>query len=92
MLTLNVCGLKSKLLSDEFVVLRSSYDVVYMCETRCDDADMNIVGDKMGKIGFDIVYKNRHALSRFKSGGLLIAVRKMYKLSGNKFEMILKLY
>ena len=29
----------------------------------------------MKDIGFDIVYKNRSKLSRFKSGGLIIAIR-----------------
>ena len=51
------------------------YDVICLCETRCDDADTNNVREVMVNSGFDIVCKNRSALSRYKSGGLLIAVR-----------------
>lgn len=43
LLTLNVCGLRSKLLLVEFIDFMKSYDVIYMCETRCDDVDMKMV-------------------------------------------------
>lgn len=39
------------------------------------------VTSSMENLGFDITYKNRHELSRYKSGGLMIAVRKTIKLS-----------
>ena len=74
-LSINVCGLKSKLLVKEFTDFFVNYDVLCMCETRCDDADTNNIKEIMTKHGFDIVYKNRSALCRYKSGGLLIAVR-----------------
>ena len=74
-LSINVCGLKSKLLVKEFTDYISNYDVVCMCETRCDDADTNNIKEIMENHGFDIVYKNRSALSRYKSGGLLIALK-----------------
>ena len=38
--------------------------------------------DRMENNGFDIVYKNRSRLSRFKSGDL-IAIEKNLALSGN---------
>ncbi len=75
MLSLNVCGLKSKLLLEDFIKLIKKYDIITMCETRCDDVDMGKVKDKFKDIGFDVVYKNRFALSRYKSGGLAIAIR-----------------
>ena len=73
-LSLNVCGLRSKLLFSEFIILIRDYDIVCMCETRCDDVDMEDVKVTMEDIGFGIIYKNRHSLSRFKSGGMLIAI------------------
>lgn len=72
-LTTNVCGLKSKLLLEKFILLVKNYDVVCMCETRCDNAYVNNIRKVMESCGVDIVYKDRSALSRYKSG-LLIAV------------------
>ena len=96
LLTLNVCGLRSKLLLDEFIELLKKYDVICMCETRCDDVDMKNVKDKIENIGFNIVYKNRGALRRFKSGGLLIAVRNtfnyIWKQTKDGFETLLSVY
>lgn len=40
LLTLNVCGLRLKLLLVELIELMKSYKVICMCETRCDDVDM----------------------------------------------------
>ena len=74
-LTINVCGLKSKLLLEDFMNFIMNYDVVCMCETRCDDADTKNIKNVLEKAGFNFVYKNRSALSRYKSGGLLIAVK-----------------
>lgn len=56
------------------------YDIVYMSEKRCDDLDMVSVNENFQEIGFDILYKNRGALRRFKSGGIIIAVKKVFGL------------
>ena len=37
---------------------------------------MDILKTEMNTLGFDIIYKNRHSFSRYKSGGLLIAIKK----------------
>lgn len=74
-LSLNVCGIKGKLMSEEFRKLCRGYDILCMCETKCDDVDMVNVREEMLNIGFDIVYKNRSELSRFKSGGIIIAIQ-----------------
>ena len=76
LLSLNVCGFKAKFLSHDFADFIKCYDVVCLCETKTDDADMLGVKDVMEKNGFDIVFKNRSRISRYKSGGLLIAVKK----------------
>lgn len=66
-----------------------------MCETRCDNADMKNVGEKMENIGFNIVYKNRYEVSRFKSGGLIVAVKKdvcfKWKKMNNNYETLLSI-
>ena len=55
LLYFNVCGLKSKLFIDEFTDLIKCYDVICMCETKCDDVDMINVSTRMDEIGYDIV-------------------------------------
>ena len=88
-LSLNVCGIKSKLLLGDFVELIKKYDIVTMCETRCDDVDMGKVKDKFKAIDFDVVYKNRSVLSRYKSGGLVTAIRNNTSL---KWKLIRNSY
>ena len=78
-LSLNVCGLRSKLLLGDFVELIEKYDIVTLCETICDDIDMENVKDKFKDIGFVVVYKNKSVISRYKSGGLAIAIRENIK-------------
>ena len=58
-----------------------------MSETRCDDVDMDIVKTDMDTLGFDIIYKNRHRLSRNKSGGLLIAIKKTVSCNGEHYHL-----
>ena len=49
--------------------------------------------DRMENHGFDIVYKNRRKLSRFKSGSLLIGIEKnvssKWKLMRSEFGSLL---
>ena len=75
-LSVNVCGIKSKLHLKEFNELIMMYDIICMCEIKCDDVDMGYVREKMDVMGFDIVYKNRYEMCRYKSGGLAVAVKK----------------
>ncbi len=64
-----------------------------MCETRCDNVDMENVKEKMETLGMDVVFKNRYELSRFKSGGLMIAIKKNvdfeWKHIQNNYETLL---
>lgn len=76
MLSLNVCGVISKFLSVDFVNFIQDFDVVFLCATKCDDAEMINVKKYMENDGFHIVFKNRSKLSRFKSGGLPVATKK----------------
>lgn len=70
-----MCGLKSKLLLVDFLELIGSYDIVAMCETRCDDVDMENFVHLFKDIGFDVTYKSRHVLSRYKSGVLAKGIK-----------------
>ena len=94
-LSLNVCGLKSKLMVKDFVEFIKKYDIVTLCETRCDDVDMAHVKTIFKDIGFELVYKNRSILSKYKSGGLAIAItnRKKitWKIIKNSFEALLSI-
>ena len=80
LLEINVCGLKRKLLSIKFIEECKTYDVICMSEIRCDDVDMDMVKTDMDALGFGIIYENIHAFSRYKSGGLLIAIKNDSKL------------
>ena len=83
-LSLNICGIKSKLFSADFVNFIIDYDVICFTETKCDDIDMINIKDRMENNGFDIVFKNRNKLSRFQSGGILMAIKRMLTLNGNQ--------
>ena len=92
-LSLNVCGIKSKLLSVDFVGFINDCDIICFIETKCDDVDMINMKDRMENHGFDIVYKNMSKISRFKSGGRLFAIKKdvssKWKLMRSEFDSLL---
>ena len=62
-LSLNVCGIKSKLLSADFVGFINDCDIICFTETKCDDVDMINMKDRMENHGFDIVYKSMNKIS-----------------------------
>lgn len=74
-------GVKGYLAPKEFGDLFGMYDVACISETKCDDVDMTNVASSMENLGFDNVSKNRYELCRYKSGGLMIAVRMDIRLS-----------
>jgi exonuclease III len=68
-LSLNVCGIKQRLNYPEFADFISSYDIIGLTETKTDDSDeINIPG-------FVTFMRNRHKLSKIRSGGIIIAVK-----------------
>ncbi|XP_060554602.1 uncharacterized protein LOC132715603 [Ruditapes philippinarum] len=70
-LSLNVCGLKSKLGCPEFTKLLQQYCIIGLQETKCDNLDF------IDLPGYDVFMKNRHDIrTRRKSGGLALFVRK----------------
>ena len=52
-LSINICGLKSKLRFSEFKNLINSYDIVRVQESKLDDLD------SVQLPGYEIVFKNR---------------------------------
>ena len=75
-LSLNVCGIKSKLFSTDFFNFINDYDIICFTEIKCDDVDMINIKDRMENNGFGIVFKNRNKLIRFKSGDILMGIKK----------------
>ena len=68
-LSINTCGLKSKLRFPEFTDMINSYDIIGVQETKLDDLDSIHIP------GYEIVCKHRKKISRYRSGGLAIIVK-----------------
>ena len=65
-----MCGIKNRLNKYKEVLDRiSSYDVIRLKETKHDNADNITIP------GYVLYAKNRHTLSKTRSGGILVAVR-----------------
>lgn len=75
-LSLNVCGLKGKLSTPEFVDVCRKHDVLCFSEIHCDEVDMDLVKEIFDEMGFSVVYRVRSVLCSYKSGGIMIAVKK----------------
>lgn len=78
-LVLNVCGLRRRLLCDEFKALICEHDICLFCETKTDDLDLCEVQDEFETIGYDVHLKNRSHCSRVRSGGLCVVYKKTLK-------------
>ena len=70
LLSINVCGLKSKLIIPEFQSLIQGYDIIGVQETKCDDYDSLVLSEYIFHV------KNRKHFMKRKSGGIAIAYRK----------------
>ena len=69
LLSLNVCGLKSKLNCPEFCKLISEHEIIGLQESKLDDVDYICVP------GYKIYHNNRKAVSRYRSGGITLLVK-----------------
>jgi len=67
----NVCGLKSKLLSPDFEKFISEFDIIAVTETKLSDLDCT---DNLF-LHYDMLYKNRKGAKR-ASGGIAILIKK----------------
>ena len=68
-MSLNVCGLISKIKCPEFIDLVRNYDIVGIQESKTDDTDVIEIP------GYSIFLHNRARISRFKSGGITLIVK-----------------
>ena len=68
-LSLNVCGLRSKLRVPEFLEHLNLYDVIGLQETKLDDVDCIAIPD------YTAATQNRLKISRYRSGGTAFNVR-----------------
>lgn len=69
-LSLNCCGLNSKLKCPEFLELINRYEIIGLQETKTDDADTYIEIP-----GYTLFFHNRNCLSRYRSGGIALVVK-----------------
>ena len=74
-LSLNVCGLKSKLLISEFKSNLSNYSIICLCETKLDDIDNEYISLQLENLGYSVYFKNRRSISNYRSGGLCVIVK-----------------
>ena len=70
-LSLNVCGLVSKLKCPEFISLIQEYDLIGIQETKADDLNSYVEIP-----GYEIYFQNRVAISRYRSGGIALIVKR----------------
>ena len=68
-LSLNVCGLKSKILCPEFLTFVAPYDIIGIQESKLDDVDSVSIP------GYKIFSNNRARISRYRSGGIAVLVK-----------------
>ncbi len=68
-LTLNVCGLKSKLQDKVFLEECSNYDILCFTETKLDNTDKELIAERFEDVSFKCVLKNRRKYSNIRSGG-----------------------
>ena len=76
--TLNVCGLKSKLNTEEFVNECQSIDVMLLQETKTDSLDEAIIKKRLKEFGLAIHMKHRYQLARTRSGGVAVIYNEKY--------------
>ena len=87
-LSINVCGLKSKLLCPDFISFIGKYDIIGVQESKLDDVD------KIQVPGYQVFSNNRKALSRYRSGGITLLVKLQWLpyITVHKFDIKLILW
>ena len=68
-MSLNVCGLKSKLNCLEFISLINQYDIIGLQESKLDDVDSIAINS------YSIYTKNHKIVVRYRSGGIALIVK-----------------
>ncbi len=58
-----------------FRIELQNYDFICLSETKCDNAHIENVKKEFASLGFQIVMQNRHNLTNWRSGGVLVAIK-----------------
>ncbi len=74
--SLNVCGLRTKLEYDDFQELIKSNDIICLQEIKTDSLDHEYIKMKMKKLGYHAEIKSRQQISNVRSGGLCIIYKE----------------
>ena len=74
-LSLNICGLKSKLLIPEFKMNICKYAIICLSESKLDDVDNDFISNEFKQLGYTVFFKNRHSISNYRSGGLCVIIK-----------------
>ena len=90
LLSLNVCGVISKLRCPDFVSFISEYDIIGLQETKTDETDQISIP------GFETYIFSREKLSNYRSGGIAIIVRNTLmpyiKIDSNNKSNLIKFF
>ena len=73
---INVCGLKRKLLLEPFRETLSQFDISLLCETKLDNADIELVQESISDLKLKAFFKNRRTLTPWRSGGLCVIFKE----------------
>ena len=68
-ISINVCGLKSKVTCPEFISLIENHDIICVQESKLDDVDCVQIN------GFTVYTNNRKKITRYRSGGIALIIR-----------------
>ena len=70
--SLNVCGMKTKLRTEEFVNVCKANDITLLQETKTDSLDEPNIRKRLQEFGLSINMKHRHQLAKTSSGGVAV--------------------
>lgn len=74
--SLNVCGLNTKLLCDEFFEHVLSFDICCFQECKTDGVDEISIRERFSDYGYEIFFNHRKKLSKSRSGGVAMVMKK----------------
>ena len=74
-LSLNVCGLRSRLNCQEFVDYITQFDILLFVETKTDRQDHSYLTETFSKLNYSINISSRKYLSFQRSGGIAVAIK-----------------
>ena len=73
-LSVNVCGLRSKLANHVFKEECCKHKILCFYETKTDPLDSEWITTQLSQVRFKVFIKNRHKVSTRKPGGIVVAV------------------